>query len=87
MEGIQSLSVSPNPASEYVLVRAVNLKSRPLTLTVNDMTGKTLYHELFNPGIGTFDKPINVRNFRPGMYFLTLKSSEGSITQKVIVRQ
>ncbi|MEI6059683.1 MAG: C10 family peptidase, partial [Bacteroidota bacterium] len=85
LPGISSLNISPNPASDFIMVRAYNNKSQQMQFSIVDMTGKNLYTETFQAQKGNIEKSIDVSNFKSGMYFLTVKNTEGKVTQKVIV--
>ena len=86
LPGISSLNISPNPASEFVMLRAYNSKNQQMQLTMNDLAGKNLFTESFFAQKGDIEKPIGVSKMNAGIYFLTLKSTEGSVTQKVLVK-
>ncbi len=85
LPGISSLNISPNPASDYLMIRAYNSKAQQMQLTIADMTGKTLYNETFTASKGNLEKSLDVSNFNSGMYFLTMKSNDGKVTQKIII--
>jgi len=86
LPGMSSINISPNPASDFIMVRAYNAKNQQLQFTLNDMTGKDLYNETFSVQKGNFEKSIDVSNLNKGMYFLTIKSPDGKMTQKIIVK-
>jgi hypothetical protein len=85
--GINSLNISPNPASDFIMVRAYNDKNQQIQLGLSDMTGKNLFKETFIAQKGNLEKSIDISAFNSGMYFLTMQSAEGKVTQKVIVRK
>jgi hypothetical protein len=86
LAGISSLNIAPNPASEFVMVRASNSKTQQMQLLLNNMAGVNLYNETFTAQKGSIEKSIDVSNLNAGMYFLTVKTAEGKATQKVIVK-
>lgn len=86
LPGINSLNISPNPASEFIMVRASNSKNQQIQLLLTDMAGKILFNENFSAQKGNIEKSIDVSNFNAGMYFLTVKNADGKATQKVIVK-
>ena len=86
LPGISSLNISPNPATEFVMVRAYNSKSQQMQIMLNDLAGKNLFNESFFAPKGNLERPIDVSAMNAGVYFLTLKTSEGSVTQKVLVK-
>lgn len=86
LTGMKALNISPNPATDFILLRAVNSKNQQVQLTISDMAGKTLYQESFFAESGSIEKSIDVTNLNAGMYFLNLKNNECSVTEKIIVR-
>ncbi len=86
LPGISSLNVSPNPASDFIMVRAYNSKNQQIELSLNDMTGKNLYKETFAAAKGNIEKSIDVSSLNGGMYFLSMQSTDGRVTQKIIVK-
>ena len=86
LQSLSSLNISPNPASDFVMVRAYNNTNQQIQLAVNDMSGKILLSETFTAQKGNIEKSVDVSNLTAGMYFLSLKTSEGKVTQKIIVR-
>jgi hypothetical protein len=86
LPGISSLNISPNPASEFVMVRAYNSRSQQMQILLSDLTGKNLLTESFVAQKGNIEKPIDVSKMNSGVYFLTMKTAEGSVTQKVLVK-
>jgi hypothetical protein len=86
LSSISSLNISPNPASDFVMLRAYNSKYQSLTVSVSDMSGKTLYSETFTADKGSIEKPIDVSAIQPGMYFIKIRNQEGTVTEKLIVQ-
>lgn len=86
LPGISSLNISPNPASEFIMVRAYNNKTQPIEFILNDIAGKNLFYDTFTAQNGNIEKSIAVDNLVSGMYFLTVKTQEGKVTQKIIVK-
>jgi len=86
LTSINSLNIGPNPANDVVMVGGNSVKSQKLEMTLCDITGKTLYSESFSAPVGNFRHPVYVSQFRPGMYFFTVRTAEGSVTEKVIIK-
>jgi len=86
LPGISSLNISPNPANDFIMVRAYNSKNQQIELVLNDMTGKNLYKETFTASKGNIEKSIDVSSLNGGMYFLSMQSIDGKVTQKVIIK-
>jgi hypothetical protein len=86
LPGISSLNISPNPASDFVMLRAYNSRSQQMQVILTDMTGKNLLNETFSLQSGNIEKSIDVSRFDAGMYFITVKTGEGKVTQKLIIK-
>jgi hypothetical protein len=84
--GISSINISPNPASDFMMFRAYNSKTQQIQFSISDMAGKTLYDDTFTAQTGNIEKSIDVSSLTAGMYFFTVKSQEGKMTQKVIIK-
>jgi hypothetical protein len=84
LDKITSLNVTPNPATDYVMVSWNNDINQNIELNMSNISGKIVYHETLNLKKGNFEKAIPVFELSNGMYFLTLSTPEGKITTKVI---
>jgi hypothetical protein len=51
------------------------------TITVNDLTGKQLYSQSNQTILGKYTIPVSLSG---GMYLLTIKNHEGSLSQKLV---
>lgn len=75
---LSSLSVYPNPASDYVTVQlpsGIELQS----VAVYDVLGKLVSNEIVN-------NQINVSQLTQGVYLLTIQTSAGTVTRKISKR-
>jgi glucose/arabinose dehydrogenase len=83
LDSFESFSISPNPFSgELTLSMEVNT-STDVTIQVVDLTGKVLFSKettLF----GTTTETLQLSNLSTGVYFVHLKTDEGTITRKVV---
>lgn len=86
LNNLTSLNISPNPATDFIMVRGISKQTQDIELNISDMAGKVLYSDSFLALAGNLEKSIPVDNLKKGMYLLSLKSKEGKITQKVIVK-
>jgi hypothetical protein len=81
-EGVAfGVSVMPNPVSENMNVR-ISGKVENLTLSVYDMTGRTLFSEKI--ASGEVNHRINCSALSSGIYFLKAESDAGNSTVKFI---
>lgn len=76
-----SVSVAPNPASDYISINATGVEDA--TVRIVDVLGNVVLNET---AVGT-NKTVNVAKFRNGIYFVMVEASGVKpITRKVIVR-
>lgn len=80
-----NFSLSPNPASDYVLVSLNNALPAKTQVTVTNAIGQVVYQNS-NMENAAQNLVINTASFDKGMYFVTLTRNENSTTQKLIVR-
>ncbi|NTW23245.1 MAG: carbohydrate-binding protein [Lentimicrobium sp.] len=79
-----SLNIYPNPSNGIFKVGASLDKVSPLELTINDMSGKTI----FSRGVAAtsnIDESIDLSDCVAGTYLLNVKSNNGSASTKVFV--
>lgn len=84
--GINGIIIAPNPAEHQTTVRFYIKDNLPFTMNIIDMAGKEMYKETFGGVSGNFVKNIDLTDFKKGMYFLTIRSSEGVTTRKFVVK-
>lgn len=69
--------VYPNPAANYIIIGAkTNIES---SYQITDTNGKLLLS-----GVTQVSVPIDIRSLQSGFYFLTVKTTEGNATFKLI---
>ena len=76
-------TLTPNPAHDYVALDLKDGVSDPkhCTLTVSDASGR----EVLSLNIAAPHTRINTRDLPKGIYFVTLKTPQGSSTQKLVL--
>lgn len=73
------LTISPNPASDWIHVKLLQEKSN---LEVFDLNGKRVYNKQHVSG----NHQINVSNWKSGEYIIKTKHQNGYSIQKVLVK-
>lgn len=78
-----TIHVYPNPSSEFINVTCSNKSIyNELDWDIIDLNGKFVLKDYFNePSI-----KINIKELRDGVYFLNIKSKEGVVYKKIVVR-
>jgi hypothetical protein len=82
---IESFTISPNPCSSVLRIRFMINDQRFVILDLFEISGmkiKRLLNEKIMPG--THDRIIDLIDLNPGIYFCTLKTSEGTTSKKII---
>ena len=79
------LNIFPNPSNDYLnLDFTLNTKSN-VTITMIDVTGNIVYNNNLSNLNGNQGLVINTSNLSNGVYSLSLKTTEGTITRKVTI--
>lgn len=82
-----NLSVQPNPFSSHTNIIFSLSKEQPVTILVNDITGKLIYN-VADKEYRTQGKQqitFNAGNLASGIYYVTMKTSNKSTTKKMIL--
>lgn len=79
-----TLSVSPNPATEEVLVKWSQLTSGVTSIELINAVGRSVYKTTFKGGANQFRLPVN--DLASGVYTLQVKSADFSGNSKIIVQ-
>jgi len=81
----ENINVFPNPANDYLNVDFTLNKISDVTVSLVDMTGKTVYNNTLTSLNGNQGLVINTMNLANGMYTLSLRTAEGNVTRKVSI--
>lgn len=85
IEGLNSLDIFPNPATEYSILNLDLDTPKAVQLQIIDITGRELLHE----NIGQITETafyINTSEYAKGIYFAKIIIEEKIITKKMMVR-
>ena len=75
-----TLTIGPNPASDQIFVSSTS--NEPMSIKIIDVLGNNVYSETLSG-----NKKIDVSDFKNGIYFVTLESSDTRISnRKLIIR-
>jgi hypothetical protein len=81
----QILNVYPNPASGIINV-IFSSNDNEVALSIVDLSGRTVASRELNVNIGMAQESIEIDHLNSGVYLLTLRTSKGIETQKIIIR-
>jgi len=80
----EKLQVYPNPTKDMVTIQAAGLPSGAVSIEVRSILGHVLLTEHFLEQTQLTTYNINLKNFAAGTYFITLKSSSKTISERVV---
>jgi len=80
-------TVNPNPGNGNFILNITNGQQDQLNIQIFNMVGNTVYQETNIPVTGSLKKTINLTNLSQGIYFLKIKGSETTLTQKIMIQR
>ncbi len=78
--------IYPNPATNHLNINFNSKEMQSFDLKMTSITGQLLYTERVENHMGKYDRTIDLGNFANGVYILSLSSSKGIITEKIVIR-
>jgi agmatine deiminase len=87
VSNIKMEPVFPNPASAITCIPVFSDKNQEASIRLTDMLGRT-QQLIFNGNlpVGESKYFIQAQDFAPGLYLINLETSEGTSTQKLLIR-
>ncbi|HOZ81678.1 MAG TPA: choice-of-anchor J domain-containing protein [Bacteroidia bacterium] len=85
IEGVTTLEVFPNPASDVLNIKATMEKSLPMTISLTDISGR----KLFQKNLGTVsvvNETVKTSDFAAGIYTLEVRSGDSVSYQKITIK-
>ena len=73
----QNLSLHPNPTSDNVYLEFSSTQAGMYSITVTDITGKTVYNHLYNALAGQNNHTIDVTGLAAGEYIVNVNNGYG----------
>ncbi len=80
LETINELVIYPNPATGLINLNVANMVGKG-SIFITNVYGKKVKNQSLNIGTNT----INISNLSKGMYFVSILTSEGKTTKKLLV--
>jgi hypothetical protein len=81
---INSVSIYPNPANDYVNVNIISPVSTNAIINISNILGQQVYSESINVKAGSTNVTINVNNLPAGMYIVNVSNSTGTNAKKIV---
>ncbi len=82
----EHFSVYPNPAKGNLHIGFSLKTQQHLHTTLLNMAGQEVYHEAENYAQGDYNRNISLKGLARGVYFLQMKSDQGVMTKKVVLK-
>jgi hypothetical protein len=83
---LSSIDVYPNPASESAFLRLNALKASDSKVTVYNSLGAVVSEKQVYINEGKNNIDLKVENYPTGIYFINIKTSESSVTKRLILK-
>jgi len=81
----KDFNIYPNPTNQSVNITLTTAISTNANLIIYDLLGKAIYTENININTSQYNHKVDVSTFGKGIYFITLKTDNNSISKKLIV--
>lgn len=86
LPGINDLLLFPNPVTDRLTLRLSSVESRPLRLSMLDVTGRVVREERNWAPIGTATRSWDLAELKPGTYGLRIEDGHRSTTLRFVKR-
>ncbi len=83
---LSSIRVFPNPADDYFIISAKDLKSTNILCELFDIDGKSILKQTLTVENGFLQQQIPLTGLEKGLYLLKLISDDDVILKKIIIR-
>lgn len=82
----EEMDVYPNPNDGTFKIRYESNENKKTTITVNDATGKQVFQEKLGKFSGKYEKELDLSEFGPGMYTITIQNGDNKEVNKVMIK-
>lgn len=87
LEGVNNISVYPNPATSVANVKVQLSNDANLSIRIVDILGKVVYSEINAAVAGSNAFTLNTSNLSNGVYFVEVQSGDVTNKVKLVVKQ
>jgi hypothetical protein len=85
LEDHTEINIFPNPGNEIVNIKITTLQAETFDMSIIDITGQIIFQESVNLNNGTGITTLNVSNYVPGMYMVSVRNSFGLLNKRFVV--
>jgi len=81
-----SMSIYPNPTSDYAYIDLNLAKSSVVSVIVTDLVGQQVMNKTMGQlSSGSHNLPIAVSSLKSGIYFFTVQAGNNKVTKKIVI--
>jgi hypothetical protein len=81
----EDFQVYPNPSQGIFNVSVKNNNSDASTITIKDLSGKTVYKNIYSSGLD-FEQEIDISTFQKGIYIVAVEDNTRTLSQPIIIK-
>ncbi|MFI5222147.1 MAG: T9SS type A sorting domain-containing protein, partial [Bacteroidia bacterium] len=85
ISSLNNFRLFPNPADKMITIEFENSLKQNIEISLVNVLGQKMYGEKINVFAGPFSKQINVSDLSKGIYFMEVKTGNGSKKMKVVI--
>lgn len=82
---LKNFNIYPNPTNHSVNITLTSVTSTDASILIYDLLGNTIYSENITINTTEYNHKVDVSTFGKGIYFISLKSNNTTISKKLIV--
>ena len=82
---LNGLKVFPNPANNFVNIEFESLMKQHVEVSMLNMLGQKIFTETVTGFIGNYNRNINTSEIKKGIYFIEVKTENGSTQMKIVI--
>lgn len=84
--GNTSLKIYPNPASDLITVQWFETENSATVIEVNNFMGQSVFKKELGTNKGLVKESIQLDDFTPGVYYISVISESFSATKKIVIQ-
>ena len=86
ISNVSSVDIYPNPASDMANINFTLSETSNVTISLENIIGEEILKaELGNVSAHETLFPLNIDGISNGLYFVTVKTSKGAVTKKIVI--
>ena len=85
LESVETLSVFPNPTSDFVTIKANVNKEDVYNIRINNVIGEIVFKDAAVYIKDEYQKIIDLSHYPKGIYILQIENKKGTLNKKVML--